>query len=183
MLAVQPTRSALVRLHGGGWKENPETYLTSAHSDEGHYDECTSIPRVEKRIKIPRVLNLGFETAIFHSVEADPALIPSSKVQFNESEFPLYQLKLGWKMIEQYQLDRSADILYHNPSDLNFDTNPSQQAPLEQYSRIHCDMMSEVMLMRINTLEKTYTRRDQSHSTPWLKEGWLGQRCNGRATS
>ncbi len=58
-------------------------------------------------------------------------------------------------MVEQFQSDNSTDILYKNPSDVKW--IPYNKLQIANYTRVHYDLTSDVMVMRVNTEVNTYT--------------------------
>ena len=68
-------------------------------------------------------------------------------------------------MVEQYQSDNSTDILFRSPSDVKW--IPYNRLHIGNYTRVHYDSTSDVMVMRINTEVNTYTRVTQIQ---WLQD-------------
>ncbi len=64
-------------------------------------------------------------------------------------------------MIEQFQSDNSTDILYKNPSDVKW--IPYNKLHFANYTRVHYDSTSDVMVMRVNSEVNTLYL---SHSAP-----------------
>ena len=69
----------------------------------------------------------------------------SNQAKFDEGVFPFRKQKV----VEQYQSDNSTDILYRSPSDVKW--IPYNKLHISNYTRVHFDPASDVMVMRINT--------------------------------
>jgi hypothetical protein len=80
----------------------------------------------------------------------------SNQVKFDEYLFPFRKQK----MVEQYQSDNSTDILFSTPSNVKW--IPYNRLHLANYTRVHFDSTSDVMVMLINTETNTYTRVTQT---------------------
>ena len=85
----------------------------------------------------------------------------SNQAKFDEYCFPFR----NQKMVEKYQSDNSTDILYKTPSDVNW--IPYNRLHIANYTRVHYDSASDVMVMRVNTEANTYTQVTQRQ---WLMD-------------
>ena len=105
-----------------------------------------------------KAINLGFKTNTstycFFILETNK-LMTSNQAKFDEYCFPFR----NQKMVEKYQSDNSTDILYKTPSDVNW--IPYNRLHIANYTRVHFDSASDVMVMRVNTEANTYTRVTQ----------------------
>ena len=62
-------------------------------------------------------------------------------------------------MVEQFQSDNSTDILFTNPSDVAW--IPYNKLHIAEYTRVHYDPTSDVMVMRVQSKDNTFTRVTQ----------------------
>ncbi len=75
-----------------------------------------------------------------------------NQASFNEYSFPFRKQK----MVEQFQSDNATDILYKNLSDVKL--VPYNRLHFANYTRVHYDLTSDVMVMRVNMEVNTYTQ-------------------------
>ena len=88
-------------------------------------------------------------------------MMSSNQAKFDEDLFPFRKEKV----VEQYQSDQSTDILYRSQSNVKW--IPYNRLHISNYTRIHYDSASDMMVMRVNTEANTYTRVTQHQ---WLME-------------
>ena len=123
--------------------------------------------RREKGKHTPRAveaINLGFEpntSAYTFFIPEKNTLMSSNQAQFDEGVFPFRKKKV----VEQYQSDNSTDILYCSPLDVKW--IPYNKLHISNYTRVHYDSTSDVMVMRVNTENNSYTRVTQKQ---WLMD-------------
>ena len=60
------------------------------------------------------------------------------------------------KMIDQFLSDNSTDILYQHASDVKWE--PYNKLHVASYERVHYDTKSDVVVLKIMSKEKTFTR-------------------------
>jgi hypothetical protein len=70
------------------------------------------------------------------------------------------------KIEEQYQSDNSTDVLCCISSDVKW-IPYNNKLHVANYTRVHYDQTSDIMVMRVNTVENTYTRVTQ---LKWLQD-------------
>ena len=58
-------------------------------------------------------------------------------------------------MVERFQSDNSADILFTHPSDVPW--IPYNKLHVADYTRVHYDSTSDVMVMRVESKDNTFT--------------------------
>ena len=88
-------------------------------------------------------------------------MISSNQAQFDERIFPFRNKE----MIEKYQSDQATDILFRTESDVKWITyNPLH---ISNYTRVHFDPASDMMVMRVNTETNSFTRVTQ---LKWLRD-------------
>jgi hypothetical protein len=123
-------------------------------------------------------IHLGFEpntSAYSFFIPKKNTIMSSNQAQFNETVFPFWKKK----MVEQYQFDNSTDILFRSPSDVKW--IPYNRLHIGNYTRVHYDSTSDVMVMRDNTEVDAFTRVTQIQ---WLQDKLaLSKAVLGRATS
>jgi hypothetical protein len=68
----------------------------------------------------------------------------SNQARFDEYSFPFGKQK----MVEQFQSDNSTYILYENLSDGKW--IPYNKWHIANYTRVHYDSTSDIMVMRVN---------------------------------
>ena len=123
--------------------------------------------RREKGKHTPRAVEaiyLGFEpntSAYSFFITEKNTIMSSNQAQFDEGVFPFRKKKV----VEQYQSDNSTDILYRNPSDVKW--IPYNKLHVSNYTGVHYDSTSDVMVMRVNTENNSYTRVTQKQ---WLMD-------------
>ncbi len=66
-------------------------------------------------------------------------------MQFDETVFPFRKKKI----VEQYQSDNSPDVLFRITSDVKWVTY--NRLHISNYTRVHYDSTSDVMVMQIKT--------------------------------
>ncbi len=76
----------------------------------------------------------------------------SNQVKFNEHEFPFWKQK----MVEQVLSDNSTDILFKSASDVKWFVY--NKLHVGNYSKVHHDKVSDVIILRVNSQENTFTR-------------------------
>ena len=82
-------------------------------------------------------------------------MMSSNQAQFDETVFPFRNKE----MIEKYQSDQATDILFQTESDVKWiKYNPLH---ISNYTRVHFDVASNMMVMRVNTEVNTFTRITQ----------------------
>ena len=95
-------------------------------------------------VRAIEAINLGFKpNASGYSlfVPEKNCLMTSNQVKFDEYLFPFRKQK----MVEQYQSDNSTDILFSTPSNVKW--IPYNRLHLANYTRVHFDSTSDVMVM------------------------------------
>ena len=108
--------------------------------------------------------SLGFEpnsSAYLFFVSEKNTIMSSNQAQFDETVFP-FRKKM---MVEQYQSDNSTDILLRSPSDVKW--IPYNRLHIGNYTRVHYDSTSDVMVMCVNTEVNTYALVTQIQ---WLQD-------------
>ena len=85
----------------------------------------------------------------------------SNQAQFDETEFPFRNKE----MIEKYQSDQSTDILFRTESDVKW--IPYNPLHISNYTRVHFDPASDLMVMRVNTETNSFTRVTQ---LKWIQD-------------
>ena len=78
-------------------------------------------------------------------------MISSNQAQFDERIFP-FQNK---EMTEKYQSDQATDILFRTESDVKW--IPYNPLHISNYTRVHFDQASDMMVMRVNTETNSFT--------------------------
>ena len=68
-------------------------------------------------------------------------------------------------MIEKYQSDQSTDILFQTESDVKW--IPYNPLHISNYTRVHFDPASDLMVMRVNTETNSFTRVTQNK---WIQD-------------
>ena len=117
--------------------------------------------RREKGKHTPRaieVIYLGFQpntSSWSFFIPERNSMISSNQAQFDERIFPFRNKE----MIEKYQSDQATDILFRTESDVKWITyNPLH---ISNYTRVHFDPASDMMVMRVNTETNSFTRVTQ----------------------
>ena len=88
-------------------------------------------------------------------------MISSNQAQFHERIFPFRNKE----MIEKYQSDQAPDILFRTESDGKW--IPYNLLQISNYTRVHFDPASDMMVMRVNTETNSFTRVTQ---LTWLRD-------------
>jgi hypothetical protein len=128
-------------------------HLNSERRDKGKHT-----PRAVEAIYI------GFEpntSAYSFFIPEKNTMMSSNQAKFDENLFPFRKEKV----VEQYQSDQSTDILYRSQSNVKW--IPYNRLHISNYTRIHYDSASDMMVMRVNTEANTYTRVTQHQ---WLMD-------------
>jgi hypothetical protein len=76
----------------------------------------------------------------------------SNQVRFDETEFPFRKAA----MVEQYLSDNSTDILFQSAADVTW--VPYNKFHVGDYAKAHHDKVSDVVVLKVNSKENTYTR-------------------------
>ena len=71
----------------------------------------------------------------------------SNQAKVDETAFPFRNKE----MIEKYQSDQSTDILFQTESNVKW--IPYNPLHISNYTRVHFDPASDLMVMRVNTAE------------------------------
>ena len=82
-------------------------------------------------------------------------MISSNQAQFDERIFPFRNKE----MIEKYQLDQATDILFRIESDVKW--IPYNPLHISNYTRVHFDPASEMMVMHANKETNSFTQVTQ----------------------
>jgi len=109
-------------------------------------------------------IHLGFEpntSAYSFFIPERNTLMSSNQAQFDETEFPFRNKE----MIEKYQSDQSTDILFRTESDVKW--IPYNPLHISNYTRVHFDPASDLMVMRVNTETNSFTRVTQ---LKWIQD-------------
>ena len=85
----------------------------------------------------------------------------SNQAQFDDTVFPFRNKE----MIEKYQSDQSTDILFRTESDVKW--IPYNPLHISNYTRVHFDPASDLMVMRVNTETNSFTRVTQ---LKWIQD-------------
>ncbi len=90
---------------------------------------------------------------ILHSREADavvdePSTVRRARVPFRKRS-----------IVDKFHRDNSVDIRFQAPSNVKW--APYNHLHSSNYTRVHCDTVSDVMVMRVNTSPNTYVRVTQ----------------------
>jgi hypothetical protein len=88
-------------------------------------------------------------------------MMSSNQAKFDETVFPFRNKE----MIEKYQSDQSTDILFQTESDVTW--IPYNPLHISNYTRVHFDPASDLMVMRVNTETNSFTRVNQ---LKWLQD-------------
>ena len=88
-------------------------------------------------------------------------MISSNQAQFDERIFPFRNKE----MMKKYQSDQATDILFRTDSDVKW--IPYNQLHISIYTRVHFDLASDLMVMRVNTEANSFTRVTQ---LKWLRK-------------
>jgi len=88
-------------------------------------------------------------------------MMSSNQAQFDERIFPFRNKE----MIEKYQSDQATDILFRTESDVKWiKYNPLH---ISNYTSVHFDPASDMMVMRVNTETNSFTQVTQ---LKWLRD-------------
>ncbi len=88
-------------------------------------------------------------------------MMSSNQAQFDETVFPFRNKEV----IEKYQSDQSTDILFRTESDVKW--IPYNLLYISNYTRVHFDPASDLMVMRVNTETNSFTRVTQNK---WIQD-------------
>jgi hypothetical protein len=108
----------------------------------------------------------GFEpntSAWSFFIQEKQALLSTNKAQFDEHVFPFHKRSI----INEFQRDNSVDILFQAPSDIKW--APYNHLHSNNYTRVHYDLVSDVMVMRVNTSPNI-----RSSHTEAVQQGHVG---------
>ncbi len=100
-------------------------------------------------------INLGFARNISAYVLYIPGrktLMTSNQIKFNEHEFPFRKQK----MVKQFLSDNATDILFKSASGVKWVVY--NELHVGNYSEGHHDKVSDVIVLRVNSQENTFTR-------------------------
>ena len=103
-------------------------------------------------------INLGFEpntSAYTFFIPETQKLMSSNQGRFDESVFPFRKKQ----MVEQFKSDNATDILFTHASDVNW--IPYNKLHVADYKRVHYDSTSDIMVMRVQSKDNTFTRVTQ----------------------
>ena len=78
-----------------------------------------------------------------------------NQAQFDEHSFPFRKTTI----IDKYSMDCANDILYQDPSQFKWTTY--NKLHISNYKRVHYDPISDVMVLQVNTEERTFVRVTQ----------------------
>ena len=94
-------------------------------------------------------------------IPEDKEIKASNQVNFDEHEFP-YRKR---KMVEQHLSDNSTDILFQQASNVTW--VPYNKLHVSNYSKVHHDKMSDVVVLKVESQKNTYT------SPTWILSKFL----------
>ena len=123
--------------------------------------------RREKGKHTPRAIeaiHIGFEpntSAYSFFIPERNTMMSSNQAKFDETVFPFRNKE----MIEKYQSDQSTDILFQTESNVKW--IPYNPLHISNYTRVHFDPASDLMVMRVNTETNSFTRVNQ---LKWLQD-------------
>ena len=86
-------------------------------------------------------------------------MMSSNQAQFDKTVFPF----LNKEMIEKYQSDQATDILFRTESDVKW--IPYNPLLISNYTRVHFDLASDMMVMRVNMEANLFTRVTNSNGS------------------
>jgi hypothetical protein len=118
--------------------------------------------RREKGKHTPRVLEalyLGFEpntSSWCFFIPERQTLWSTNQAKSDEHSFPFRQ----GSMVDKFQhLENSCDILYQTPSQVKWE--PYNKLHISNYKKVYYDVVSDVMVLQVNTRENTFVRVSQ----------------------
>ncbi len=82
-------------------------------------------------------------------------LWPTNQAQFDEHVFSFRKRSI----VDKFQRDNSVDIFFQAPSNIKWTTY--NRLHVSNYTKIHYDTVSDIMVMRVNSAPETYVRVTQ----------------------
>ena len=122
------------------------------HLNSDRRDKGKHTPRAQEAIY------LGFEpntSAWSFFIPEKQQLWTTNQAQFDEHSFPFRKTTI----IDKYRMDCANDILYQDPSQFKWTTY--NKLHISNYKRVHYDPISDVMVLQVNTEERTFVRVTQ----------------------
>jgi hypothetical protein len=74
----------------------------------------------------------------------------TNQAQFDEHVFPFRKRSI----VDKFQRDNSVDIIFQAPSDIKWSTY--NRLHVSNYTKVHYDPASDIMVMQVNSAPKTY---------------------------
>ncbi len=64
-------------------------------------------------------------------------------------------------IVDKYRIDCANNILFQDPAQFKWTTSSYNKLHISNYKRVHYDLISDVMVLQLNTAERTFVRVTQ----------------------